>query len=97
MAVFAKLINISATALLLMTASCSDERFNDTIIDPDALPGDRAETFEVPLRLHTDKPTLQVLVLGPFGVACVGEDKYAAVVSLCQTYVQFSDLVLTVR
>ncbi|WP_394349350.1 fimbrial protein, partial [Heminiphilus faecis] len=58
MAVFAKLINISATALLLMTASCSDERFNDTIIDTDALPGDRAETFEVPLRLHTDKPTL---------------------------------------
>lgn len=41
MAVFAKLINISATALLLITASCSDERFNDTIIDPDALPGDR--------------------------------------------------------
>ena len=38
--------------------SCADTEFEDVTDAPFAQPGDRAETIEVPLRLHTDKPSV---------------------------------------
>ena len=47
---------ISAVASMLVAASCSDNSLTDTADAPYAQPGDRAETFEVPLRLHPERP-----------------------------------------
>ena len=47
---------ISAVASMLVAASCSDNNLTDTADAPYAQPGDRAETFEVPLRLHPERP-----------------------------------------
>ncbi len=59
MSKFLSIIKISVAALMLVTsASCSNNNFNDTVDNPDAQPGDRAETFEVPLRLLPEHPTL---------------------------------------
>ncbi len=48
---------ISVVAALAMV-SCADTEFEDVTDAPFAQPGDRAETIEVPLRLHTDKPSV---------------------------------------
>jgi len=50
-----KLIAIIATATIAL-ASCSEDI--DSPDTPAALPGDRAATIEVPLRLHAGAPVL---------------------------------------
>ena len=47
---------ISAVMALSMV-SCAESDFDATDV-PFGQPGDRAETIEVPLRLHTDKPSV---------------------------------------
>ncbi|MDE5935535.1 MAG: DUF4906 domain-containing protein [Muribaculaceae bacterium] len=52
-----KFLNFGFSAVVaLAVSSCAEETF-DVANTPFAQPGDRAETFEVPLRLHTDKPS----------------------------------------
>ncbi len=53
MRILSKLIQISASALLL--SACAETDLN-TESSSVALPGDRAATIEVPLRLHTGTP-----------------------------------------
>ncbi|MBJ2161896.1 MAG: hypothetical protein JFR39_07365, partial [Muribaculaceae bacterium] len=55
MRILSKLIQISASALLL--SACAETDLN-TESSSVALPGDRAATIEVPLRLHTGAPVL---------------------------------------
>ncbi|MDE6343410.1 MAG: DUF4906 domain-containing protein, partial [Muribaculaceae bacterium] len=56
MKVISKLFNFGVSAVMLMSmSSCAEETF-DVANTPFAQPGDRAETIEVSLRLHTDKP-----------------------------------------
>ena len=50
-------IFILAAGVLALSA-CTDDNLIDIADQPDIMPGDNAATFEVPLRLHTDKPTL---------------------------------------
>ena len=53
---FRQIVRIAASVPLLWGAvACSDTVFDRTE-DPEALPGDRAATIEVPLRLHPEKP-----------------------------------------
>uniref|UniRef100_UPI00260F18B0 hypothetical protein n=1 Tax=uncultured Duncaniella sp. TaxID=2768039 RepID=UPI00260F18B0 len=53
---FRQIVRIAASIPLLWGAvACSDTVFDRTE-DPEALPGDRAATIEVPLRLHPEKP-----------------------------------------
>ena len=56
MSKFINIINTTAAAFMLVAASCSDNSLTDTANAPYAQPGDRAETFEVPLRLHPERP-----------------------------------------
>ncbi len=56
MSKFINIINTTAAAFILVAASCSDNSLTDTADAPYAQPGDRAETFEVPLRLHPERP-----------------------------------------
>ncbi len=55
MRILSKLIQISASALLL--SACAETDLN-TESSSESLPGDRAATIEVPLRLHTGAPVL---------------------------------------
>ncbi|MDE5647920.1 MAG: hypothetical protein K2I57_08900, partial [Muribaculaceae bacterium] len=56
MKVISKLFNFGVSAVMLMSmSSCAEETF-DVANTPFAQPGDRAETIEVSLSHHTDKP-----------------------------------------
>ena len=52
------LAKIVLGALVLALSSCSDDRFADNADACMVLPGDRAATIEVPLRLHADAPSV---------------------------------------
>ena len=58
MRMFNRIFNFGFSAVMALSmVSCVESDFDSTDV-PFGQPGDRAETIEVPLRLHTDKPSV---------------------------------------
>ncbi len=58
MRMFNRIFNFGFSAVMALSmVSCTETEFDSTDV-PFGQPGDRAETIEVPLRLHTDKPSV---------------------------------------